>query len=56
MSLSLIYGTIIGLLLGLGYCYWKQLQAVQKNAGLIAAGGNVVSDVQTLYGEIKNKL
>jgi len=56
MTLSLIYGTIIGLLLGLGYCYWKQLQIVQRNSGLLAAGSNLIDDAQAVYGEVKNKL
>lgn len=56
MNLSLIYGTVIGLLLGLAYCYWNQAKTAYQNRGLIGAAGNVADDLTSLYGEIRQKL
>ena len=55
MNLSLIYGTVIGILLGLAYCYWNQLQTAYQNRGLIGAAGNVSDDLSNLYNEVRAK-
>jgi hypothetical protein len=54
--MALIYGTIVGLLLGLAYCYWKSINVAYQNRGLINAGSNVIDDVQNLFSEIKQKI
>jgi len=53
MNLSLIYGTVIGLLLGLAYCYWKQLNQAYQNRGLIGAAGDFQTSAQNLWTQLK---
>lgn len=55
MNLSLIYGTIIGLLLGLAYCYWKQIMSAYNNRGVLGAGDTLLSDAQTFYSNLRKK-
>ena len=38
----MITGAIIGFLLGLIWCYYKQLNALNDNRGLIGAGSDLV--------------
>ncbi len=53
MNLSLIYGTVIGLLLGLAYCYWKQLQLGYDNRGLIGAASDLQTAGSNFIGQLK---
>lgn len=53
---NLILGGIIGLLLGLAWCYWNQIKAVYQNRSLISSGSNLVSDAQTFYGSLTKTL
>ncbi len=50
---SVIVAGVIGLLLGLLWCYYKQLQAAYENRNLIASGGNFVAAGQDLFAQIK---
>ena len=52
----MIMGVVIGLLLGLAYCYWNQLQSVYQNRGLITSGGNLITDAQNFYGQLTGKM
>ncbi len=56
MTLSLIYGTIVGLLLGLAWCYWKQIRAVQENKDLLTSGSDLFNSAQTFVGQVRQKL
>lgn len=50
---SLILGGIIGLLLGLAWCYWKQIQDVYQNRDLISSGGNLYDAAQDFAGNLR---
>lgn len=52
---SFILGGIIGLLAGLLWCYWKQINAVYENRDLISKGGTAVSSVQDFIGAVRDK-
>jgi len=53
MSSSFILGGIVGLLLGLAWCYWKQIQTAYQNRGLISSGTDLVSSAQNFWAEVK---
>jgi hypothetical protein len=53
MISSLILGGIVGLLLGLLVCYWKQLHELYAKRDLISSGSNFVDSAQEFYGELK---
>lgn len=50
---NLILGGIIGLLIGLAWCYWKQINAAYQNRDLLSSGGNLVSSAQDFYAQLK---
>ncbi len=50
---NLILGGIIGLLLGLAWCYWKQITMVYQNRDLLTSGGNLVTDAQTFWAQLQ---
>ncbi len=53
--MALLGAAIIGFLVGLVFCYWKQLQSVYENRDTLSAIGDVktgVSGLQTLYQKI----
>jgi hypothetical protein len=50
---SIVVAAIIGLLLGLLWCYYKQLQAAYDNRNLISSGGNFIAAGQDLLGQIR---
>jgi hypothetical protein len=50
---SAILGGIVGLLLGLLVCYYKQLHAVYEQRNLISSGSDVITSAQNFYGELK---
>ncbi len=56
MTSGVVVGAIVGLLLGLLWCYYQQLQAAYKNRGLISAGGNLVSAGTDFYDQLTQKL
>lgn len=56
MNLSLIYGTIIGILIGLAYCYWNQAKAAYENRGALGAASGLYDNAKTLYEEFSHKL
>ena len=56
MTLSLIYGTVIGLLLGLAWCYWKQIKVAQQNSGLIQSGSNLYNSASDFINQVGQKL
>lgn len=49
---NLILGGIIGLLIGLAWCYWKQIQAVYQNRDLISSGNTLYSDAQNFWSQV----
>jgi hypothetical protein len=51
--MSLIISGIIGLLLGLAYCYWKQIQAAYAARDVIASGATFVGASQDFYSSLK---
>jgi predicted negative regulator of RcsB-dependent stress response len=50
---NLILGGILGLLMGLAWCYWKQIQAVYQNRDLISSGSDLYTSAQNFWGELK---
>jgi hypothetical protein len=51
--MKILGGAVIGFLLGLIYCYWRQIQTAYENRDLISSGGNLVSDAQAFWGQIR---
>lgn len=52
---SLIVAGVIGFLIGLIYCYSKQLNELAENKDLLASGGKVYTSLQDFYGQIREK-
>lgn len=50
---NLILGGIIGLLVGLAWCYWKQIQAAYDNRDLISSGSDLYSSAQNFWMQLK---
>ena len=50
---NIILGGIIGLLIGLAWCYWKQIRAAYDNRDLISSGSDLYSSAQAFYGQLK---
>lgn len=53
--MMLVGAAIIGFLLGLLVCYWKQLKSAYDNRDAIGAAGDVATGIhglQTLYDKI----
>jgi hypothetical protein len=48
----MIAGAIIGFLLGLIWCYYKQITALANNRGLIGAGSDLVDAGQRFKDEL----
>ena len=48
---NLILGGIIGLLIGLAWCYWKQITAAYQNRDLISSGSNLYSSAQDFWAQ-----
>lgn len=42
MNSTFILGALLGLAIGLVYCYWKAIRAAYDNRGLISSGSNLV--------------
>ena len=49
---TLILGGILGLLLGLAWCYWQQIQTAYNNRGLISSGSQLVTDAQNFASNL----
>jgi hypothetical protein len=49
---NLIFAGLIGLLVGLAYCYWKQLNAVYAQRDVIASGATLVGAAQDFYKKL----
>jgi hypothetical protein len=47
------FGAVVGLLVGLAWCYYKQLQAAYENRNLISSGGNLVGAAQDFWAQVK---
>jgi hypothetical protein len=56
MTLGLIYATVIGLLLGLTYCYWKQITTAYQNRDIIQQGSDLFGQTQSFVDTLKQKL
>lgn len=56
MIATIILSGIIGLVIGLLWCYWKTLSAAYANKDIIASGANLGSAVSDFYGNVKAKL
>lgn len=50
---NLILGGILGLLLGLAWCYWKQIQVAYQNKDLISSGSDLYSAAQNFWGQFQ---
>lgn len=50
---SVILAGVIGLLLGLLWCYYKQLQSAYANRNLISSGGNLVGAAQDFAAQVR---
>lgn len=50
---TLILGGIIGLMIGLAWCYWNQIQAAYRNRDAISAVGNLQQDIGDLRTALK---
>jgi len=48
-----LVGALVGFLLGLAWCYYKQLQAAYENRNLIASGANAASAVSDFVGQVR---
>lgn len=51
--MTLIGAAIIGFLVGLVFCYWKQLQSAYQNRETIGAVSDVVGGAQTAAGGLQ---
>ncbi len=49
---NLILGGIIGLLLGLAWCYWKQIQAAYQQKDVISSGMDLYSAAQNFWSQV----
>ena len=49
---TLLLGGLLGLLLGLAWCYWQQIQTVYKNRDLISNVTNLQGDVNSLLQKL----
>jgi hypothetical protein len=52
MTSTFILGGIVGLLLGLLICYYKQIRLAYENRGLISAGSDLASASQNFITEL----
>jgi len=52
---TLILGGIVGLLLGLIWCYWKQIRAVYDNKDLISSSSDLLTAGENFYGQLQKK-
>ncbi len=53
MVSTFILGGIVGLLLGLLICYYKQIKAVYDHRDVISSGSNLISSAQDFYGDLQ---
>ena len=53
---KIIAGALIGFLLGLIFCYWKQIRQVVDNRGVISKGAAFVGAGEELYNELFRKV
>lgn len=52
MTSTFLLGAIIGLLIGLVYCYWKQISFAYQNRDLLSSGANLASAAQDFYQKL----
>lgn len=50
---TLLLGGVLGLLLGLAWCYWQQIQTAYNNRDLISSGSTLITDVQNFAGNLQ---
>lgn len=50
---NIILGGIIGLLLGLAWCYWKQIQTAYANRDLLSSGSDLYASAQNFWGQLQ---
>ena len=53
MNSDLILGGIIGLLIGLAWCYWRQIQLAYENRDAISATGRLFDDISAIKEGLK---
>lgn len=53
MSKDVLFGAVVGLLLGLAYCYWKQVQTAYAHRDLISATGDLVTSGSNFWDQVK---
>jgi hypothetical protein len=52
MVATIILSGLVGLALGLLYCYWNSIKTIYQNRDLLSAGSNLVNDAQTFFGKL----
>lgn len=50
---TLLLGGLLGLMLGLAWCYWQQIQTVYKNRDLISSVSNLQNDASNLVNQLQ---
>jgi hypothetical protein len=50
---NVVMGAVVGFLLGLLWCYYKQLKLAYDNRGLIGAGSDLASAGQNFYDQLR---
>lgn len=53
--MAILGGILIGFLVGLAYCYYKQALVLYQNRDLISSGGNLITAAQDFYGALSQK-
>lgn len=53
MISNFVLGGILGLLLGLAWCYWKQIRTAYENKDLISSGTDLYSSAQNFWGQLQ---
>ena len=49
---NLVIGAVVGLLIGLLYCYWNQLQKAYQNRDKISSGLNLINAAQDFWEKV----
>lgn len=50
---NFLLGGIIGLLLGLAWCYYKQIKLAYQNRDLISSGSNLIDSAKNFWANVQ---
>jgi len=50
---SAFLGGLVGFLLGLLYCYWKQIQTLYQHKDVIGAGSDLLTASQNFWDQVQ---